>query len=52
MDKIKVMIIDDSAVMRSFLSEVLSKSRRIEIVGTAMDPYIAANKINKLNGVF
>ena len=49
MEKIKVMIIDDSAVMRNFLSKILSKSRKIEIVGTALDPYIAANKINKLN---
>lgn len=48
MPKIKVMIIDDSAVMRTFLSETLSKATSIEVVGTAMDPYIAASKINKL----
>ncbi len=48
MDKIKVMIVDDSAVMRKFLTEALSQSSRIEVVGTALDPYIAADKINKL----
>ncbi len=48
MGKIKVLIVDDSAVMRQFLSEVLSSVSDIEVVGTAMDPYIAANKINKL----
>src|SRR5512137_1061969 len=48
MDKIKVMIVDDSAVMRRFLTEALSQSSQIEVVGTALDPYIAADKINKL----
>ncbi|HNW30093.1 MAG TPA: chemotaxis response regulator protein-glutamate methylesterase [Spirochaetota bacterium] len=48
MNKIKVMIVDDSAVMRKFLTESLSRSSRIEVVGTALDPYIAADKINKL----
>ena len=48
MPKIKVMVIDDSAVMRTFLSETLSKAVSIEVVGTAIDPYIAASKINKL----
>lgn len=48
MNRIKVMIVDDSAVMRKFLTEALSQSSRIEVVGTALDPYIAADKINKL----
>ncbi len=48
MNKIRVMIVDDSAVMRKFLTESLSQSSRIEVVGTALDPYIAADKINKL----
>src|SRR4030042_3046656 len=42
------MIIDDSAVTRKLLTDILSKSPRIEVVGTALDPYIAADKINKL----
>jgi len=49
MGRIKVMIIDDSAVMRKFLSDTLSKSPAIEVVGTAIDPYIAVNKIKKLD---
>jgi two-component system, chemotaxis family, protein-glutamate methylesterase/glutaminase len=48
MNKVKVMIVDDSAVMRKFLTEALSQSSRIEVVGTALDPYIAADKINKV----
>lgn len=48
MNKISVMIIDDSAVMRKFLTDTIESDRRFEVVGTAMDPYIAANKIPKL----
>ncbi|HOO72513.1 MAG TPA: chemotaxis-specific protein-glutamate methyltransferase CheB, partial [Spirochaetota bacterium] len=45
MDRIKVLIVDDSAVMRRFLTDALSGFREIEVVATALDPYIAANKI-------
>ena len=45
---IKVLIIDDSAVVRKILSEELSKNKDITIVGTAVDPYIARDKIIKL----
>lgn len=48
-DRIKVLIIDDSAVMRKFLSEILSKSSKIEVIGTALDASFAARKINTLN---
>jgi two-component system chemotaxis response regulator CheB len=48
MDKIKVLIVDDSAVMRKALAEALSTSKNIEVVGTALDPYIAVNKIQRL----
>ncbi len=48
MDTIKVLIVDDSAVMRKTLTEALSRSKKIEVVGTAIDPYIAAQKIQKL----
>jgi len=44
-NKIKVLIIDDSAVVRKILSSALSKHQDIEIVGTAPDPFIARNKI-------
>jgi len=46
--KVKVLIIDDSAVMRKLLTEGLSSSPYIEVIGTAMDPYIAVKRINKL----
>lgn len=49
MNKIKVLIIDDSALMRKILSEMLSSDPDIEVVGTASDPYIARNKIKELN---
>lgn len=48
MKKIKVLIIDDSAMVRKIFSENLSKFPDIEIVGTAPDPYIARDKIVKL----
>ncbi len=46
---IKVLIIDDSAIVRTLLSRELSKYQDIEIVGTAADPYVAREKIAKLN---
>lgn len=48
MNKIKVLIIDDSAVVRRMLTEVLSASEDIEVVGAALDPFIAVDKIKKL----
>jgi two-component system chemotaxis response regulator CheB len=48
MNKIKVLIVDDSAVVRKVLSEALSRSKYIEVVGAALDPFIAAEKIKKL----
>ncbi len=47
--KIKVLIIDDSAVMRKFLSDALSQASNIEVVGTALDASIAARKIKSLS---
>lgn len=43
--KIKVFIIDDSAVARKSLSELLSNEKGIEVVGTAFDPIIAGKKM-------
>ena len=45
---IKVLIVDDSAVVRKILSDELSRYDDIDIVGTAVDPYVARDKIVKL----
>ena len=49
MRRIRVLVIDDSAVMRKMLTEAMSGSRRIEVVGAAIDPYIAVNKIRRFS---
>ena len=49
MSKIKVLIIDDSALVRQMLSDILGKDRQIEVVGTAPDPIMARDKIKQLN---
>ena len=46
---IRVLIIDDSALTRKVLREILSSDDEIEVVGTAMDPYDARDKIKQLN---
>jgi len=43
--KIKVLIVDDSAVVRQTLTEVLSSDPGIEVTDVAVDPFIAAEKI-------
>ena len=45
--KIRVLIVDDSAVVRRTLSEVLSSDPAIEIMATAGDPFVAADKIGE-----
>ena len=45
--KIKVLIVDDSAVFRKLLSEILSSDESIEVIGTATDPIVAVSKMNK-----
>jgi two-component system, chemotaxis family, protein-glutamate methylesterase/glutaminase len=45
---VRVLIVDDSAVVRQVLTRDLSKDAGIEIVGTAPDPYIAREKIVSL----
>lgn len=46
---VKVLIVDDSAIVRKILSQELSRHSGIEIVGTAPDPFIARDKIVALN---
>ncbi len=48
-DKIRVLIVDDSALVRQILTEALGQDPGIEVVGTAADPYAAREKIKKLN---
>jgi two-component system chemotaxis response regulator CheB len=43
--KIQVLVVDDSAVVRHTLSEILSSDKEIECVETASDPYVAAEKM-------
>ncbi len=43
--KIKVLIVDDSAVVRQTLSQIISADPHLEVMGTATDPYFAAKKI-------
>lgn len=45
---IKVLIVDDSAVVRKVFSNELSRERGIKVIGTAPDPYVARDKIVKL----
>jgi len=47
--RIKVLVVDDSALVRSILSDVLARDPAIEVVGTAGDAHIAREKIKKLN---
>ncbi|MCA0406462.1 MAG: chemotaxis response regulator protein-glutamate methylesterase [Proteobacteria bacterium] len=46
---IKVLIVDDSALIRQMLGEMLSASPEFEVVGTAPDPLVAREKIKRLN---
>ncbi len=46
---IKVLIIDDSALVRQLLTEILDKAPGIKVVGSAADPFVAREKIKKLN---
>jgi len=45
---IKVLVVDDSALVRKLLTKELNKQSDIEVVGTALDPYVAREKIAKL----
>lgn len=45
---IRVLVVDDSALVRKILTEQLSHEPDIEVVGTAVDPYVARQKIVEL----
>ena len=46
---VRVLVVDDSALVRALMSELLGADPGIEVVGTASDPYIARDKIKKLS---
>jgi len=48
MIKTRVLIVDDSAVVREIFVRELSSDHGIEVVGTAPDPYVARDKIVRL----
>ena len=45
--RIRVLIVDDSAVVRQTLSDVLSRDPAIEVIGTASDPFVAAERMRE-----
>ncbi|MFP3960173.1 MAG: chemotaxis response regulator protein-glutamate methylesterase [Spirochaetaceae bacterium] len=47
-DTISVMVVDDSAVVRETLSQILNADPDIEVTATAADPYIAARKLQTM----
>ena len=47
--RFKVLIVDDSALVRRILTELLSADPEVEVVGTASDAYMARDKIKALN---
>ncbi len=46
-EKIRVLIVDDSAVVRQTLADLLGSDPGIEVMGTAADPFIAAERIRR-----
>ena len=49
MGRIRVLTVDDSALMRQVLATLLAKDPDIEVIGSAPDPYVAREKIKALN---
>lgn len=49
MKKTKVIVVDDSALVRSLLTEIINRQKDMECIGTANDPLIAREMIRDLN---
>lgn len=47
--KTKVLVIDDSALIRSLLTEIINDTKDLQVVGTAPDPLVAREMIKQLN---
>src|SRR5580698_9691734 len=43
--KLRVLIVDDSAIVRKALSEIVASHPQLEVAGTASDPFVARDKI-------
>jgi two-component system chemotaxis response regulator CheB len=46
-DKIRVLVVDDSATVRQTMTAILEEDPDIEVIGTAGDPFVAARRISK-----
>lgn len=49
MDKIKVLVVDDSALIRSLMTKIINSQPDMETVATAPDPFVAREQIQKFN---
>jgi two-component system chemotaxis response regulator CheB len=49
MNKIKVLVVDDSALVRQMMQQMLNSDPQIEVVGAASDPYVARDMIKQLH---
>lgn len=49
MPKTRVVVVDDSALVRSLLTEIINRQRDMECVGAAADPFVAREMIRNLN---
>jgi two-component system chemotaxis response regulator CheB len=48
-DRVRVLVVDDSALMRKLIPNILARDPKIEVVGTAMDGEFALKKIQELD---
>ena len=49
MTKIRVLVVDDSALVRSLLAEIINRQPDMQCIGTAPDPFVAREMIRDLN---
>ena len=49
MPKISVVVVDDSALVRSMLTEIINRQADMECIGAASDPFVAREMIRNLN---
>ena len=45
--RIRVLIVDESALVRQTLTDILQSDPEIEVIGTATDPFVAARRIQQ-----